>query len=363
MSFDTLYKNRPYLFTIQKDSFEENFEIVKEIFDKLSLPLLNNNISFIVSNYDHDLYKVIEKDKKYCIKYSFDSKNKSLKKEADILKYLPKEVSPELYFQGSLKFGDMIHYSVSSWIEGESLRYLGISPLLNNLDQFLSSYSKFAETKTEAPTFIEYLNSFLKNNNINNLPEDALDAISSHTDLNKIKKILESVEKEILLLTSSPIFRKNELCHGMMKPSNIIMRDQNIRLIDFSDANLSNHYMDLSYLMIQCGSHKEQEKRLIELWLTMQGKKATASDYAEYALCYEVSIRMVFMQILMGYLKEIYVFSSSRPMKILELIDLFSKNSEKLFKLPAVMDHYEFVYKNILEPILGSEYARFQDFK
>jgi hypothetical protein len=73
----------------------------------------------------------------------------------------------------------------------------------------------------------------------------------------------------------------------------------------------------------------------------------------EYEICYQISLRKIFLEILTDYLKEVYVFSSSRPMKITDCVDCFSKNAASFFRIQAVDKHKEFIYKCILEPILG----------
>ena len=77
MNFESIYKNRPYLFEIKKDSFEGNEEIIEEIFKKENLSFSNAVVSFVSSNYNYDIYKVVQDKNFYCVKYSFDANNQN----------------------------------------------------------------------------------------------------------------------------------------------------------------------------------------------------------------------------------------------------------------------------------------------
>ena len=71
MNSDSIYKHQPYFFEIEKDQFDNNGEIVKSILDKVSIRGRDVSVSFLASNYNHDVYKAVVDGKFYCVKYGW----------------------------------------------------------------------------------------------------------------------------------------------------------------------------------------------------------------------------------------------------------------------------------------------------
>jgi thiamine kinase-like enzyme len=353
MNFESIYKNRPYLFEIKKDSFEGNEEIIEEILKKENIPFSDIEISFVSSNYNYDVYRITDKNNSYCIKYSFDTNNQSLKREFDVIKSLPNEISAIAVAYGKLFFGDIIHYSITSFENAEDIRSLGVSTIMSNLRDFLKDFQALQKCSAEVDSFNSYLATFLDTVKIKSFPEESIEAISAHTNLSIIQDSIKEIENEILYLCDPKILRRSTLCHGNLKPSNILYRNGAFKFVDFNDSYFGNQLLDLASLVIYSGLSNDNGKELIENFLCTQCKEYSEQALLEYRVCYQIMVRKVFLEILITYLKEVYVFSSSRPMKILDCIDLFSKNADDFFRIPAVVKHKEFIYKTIMEPVVG----------
>ena len=127
------------------------------------------------------------------------------------------------------------------------------------------------------------------------------------------------------------------------------------KLIDFTESHHGNQYLDLSRLSIFLGLNSAQEKEMLTSLLKSKGQMLTKESWEEYRSCYDIMIRMVFVELIVSYLKEVYIFSSFRPIKILSIIETFSKNNKAFFRLPIINEHYEFIYRMMLEPIIGKE--------
>lgn len=353
MNFESIYKNRPYLFEIKKDSFEGNEEIIEEILKKENLPFSNVEISFVSSNYNYDVYKVIDKNNSYCIKYSFDGNNQSIKKEFDMVRSLSNDVSAVAIAYGKLFFGDAVHYSIFSFENAEDIRSLGISTVMSNLRDFLKDFGALQNYSAEVDSFNSYLTAFLDSVKIERFPEESIEAISAHTNLSIIKDSIKEIESEILCLCDPKVVRRSSLCHGNLKPSNVLCKNGAFKFVDFNDSYCGNQFLDLASLIIHSGLSSGIAKELIENFLCEQGREYSEQARLEYRVCHQIMIRKIFLETLSAYLKEVYVFSSSRPMKILDCIDLFSKNADEFFKISTVMKHKEFIYKTMMEPIVG----------
>jgi hypothetical protein len=353
MSFDSIYKNEPYFFEIEKDAFEGGDEIVFEILKNAGIDTNDFSISFVASNQDYDVYRANSEKNSYCIKYSMDSKNSSIKREFDILNLLPNYSTAKAAHYGSKVFGDTIHYSIVSFEKAFDLKSLGISLIMENLDEFFIKYNSLQQENLQLRSYNEHLNDFLNSVNINNLPQESIEAIESFSDLNLIKQTIKSVEEELFVLSDPKVVRKNSLCHGRLKASNILFNQGTFKFVDFTESYLGNVYLDLSAFCIYSGFNEERERFFLDCFIKSNGKTPCQQDYFEYEVCNQISQRKIFLEILTQYLKEVYVFSSSRPMKILDLVDLFARNNNKFFKIASVKKHYEFIYKSILEPVLS----------
>jgi hypothetical protein len=351
MNSDSIYKHQPYFFEIEKDQFDNNGEIVKSILSKVPIEGKDVSISFLASNYNHDVYKAVVDGQFYCVKYSLDPNNVGLKTEFDVIKRISNNCSCKAFHYGQEVFGEKIHYLVSSYENGESLKNSGTFSFMNNIDEFFFKYSLMQKEEVSISSFNSYINNFLNSVNLDEFPEDGIEAMSTHTDIEIIRETIKSIELEILSFCKPKVIKKNQLCHGKLKPSNILFKNETFKFIDFTEAYLGNVYLDIAGLCIYYGFDEEKEKFVLDKFMQNNGINQTEDQYTEYEVCSQIMRRKIFLDILTDYLKEVYVFSSSRPMRIAEIINLFAMNSKKFFRIPAVNKHYEFLYKCILEPI------------
>jgi hypothetical protein len=354
MSCNSIYKNEPYFFEIEKDTFEGGEEMVSEILKNASLDPSEFSISFVTSNQNYDVYKATSSKQSYCIKYSMDSKDVTIKREFDILNSLPNYSSAKPIHYGSKVFGEVIHHSIVSFENALNLKSLGVSLMFENLGEFFIKYNSLQQENLQLRNYNEHLNDFLKSIKINNFPEESIEAIELYSNLNLIKQATKEIEDELFSLSDPKVVRKNSLCHGRLKTSNILFNQNTFKFVDFSESYLGNVYLDISAFCIYCGFNEDQERSFLDDFIKSNNKTPCEQDYFEYEVCSQIAKRKIFLEILTEYLKEVYVFSSSRPMKILDIIDLFARNSDRFLKINSVKKHYEFIYKSILEPVFGS---------
>jgi hypothetical protein len=350
MNFDTLYKNRPYLFEIEKDVFEDNNEILIKICKDANLEEPSQT-AFVASNYDYDAYRVVCDGRWYYIKYSFDANNTSLKHEHEVVKNLKnfRTAAPIKY--NKIKFGDPIHYSISSFEFAENVKNSGLCSLFEHKEQFLVDFGSLQNGFLPEMCFDEYLEKFLKSNDLNSFPDEAIESIKSHSSFDKINQIIEDLKKEILFYSKIQHLRKEEFCHGDLKPSNILFRGKSFDFIDFDNSFKGNRYFDLASLVINIGVNQDTERQIFNF----HSKNLPLNCWSEYKACYEVAIRKTFLEMLISYLKEVYIFSSFRPIKILEMATKFSNNNQRFSNIPSVLKSYEFIYKTMFEPIIGQD--------
>jgi hypothetical protein len=75
----------------------------------------------------------------------------------------------------------------------------------------------------------------------------------------------------------------------------------------------------------------------------------------EYRQCFDLVLRKIFLEILFNFLKEVYIFESERPFKLLDVIDTFSQNQNKFMKIVVINKNFEFIYNLFLQPLIGVE--------
>lgn len=352
MHLESIYKNKPYLFEIGKDDIGGGNEIVEHLMSQtlIGKPDL---IKFLCSNYEYDAYLAVKNGVGYCVKYSFDVENVCLKNESKILNQnFP--ISPRPIICEKIKFGDDIHYSICSFEFADSIKDFGLASLLENWISFFNVYGQIQKSSCDS-SFFDYLNEFYEKINFTSFPDDALKSIKKHYDFETLQDLIKSVIGEINSLSKSSLVKRPELCHGKLQPSNILFRDGMFKLIDFTESYHGNPYLDLSRLAVFLGLNSAQEKEMLSAFLQSKDQIFTKESWEEYRSCYDVMIRLIFVELIITYLKEVFVFSSFRPIKILSIVEVFSKNNKAFFRLPVINKHYEFVYKMMLEPIIGKE--------
>lgn len=355
MSVYSIYNNYPYVFETQKDPSGDNSEIIKDILKNIGIDHTQVIVTFLSSNYDFDVYKAQTPNGSYCVKYSLDPDNESLKREFDVIKKLTEQISSIAIYYGCELMSEKIHYSIFSFEGEETVKKSGIALLMKDYESFINNFASFSETSIKIRNLKSYLKDFFKSIDIDTFPEDSISAIKDYTDIEIIKESIESIKAEILSLCSKDITNEKNLCHGNLKPSNILKTKQTFKFIDLTESYLGHPYLDLCSFCIHCGLEQDQELKLLDKFINLKGLDNREEELGKYQKCRDIMSRIIFLNILVEYLKEVYVFSSSRPMKILDIINLFAINSKRFFQIPAINKHYEFIYKSILEPVINKD--------
>ena len=354
MNYNSLIKDQAYLFESEKDLFSENNEFIFKIFEDASLekPV---KIHFNESCIDYDVYDIYCDNKNYILKFSLDEFNTSLKHEFDIIKKLNVQnvLSPIIY--NKFKFGDLIHYSIYYNEKNESVKDFGLSSITSNIDFFVDCYFNLQKTIKPKVKHKEIMLKFIENHSLSFFDQDSIDAISSNCDLDKIKEIINILHSEIFKIFQSDIFKKNEFCHGSLNQSNILYCFDHFKFINLCDSFNGNSYYDLCNLVIYCNLNKNLEKKLFDSFLKNKKSTQVAEEWIEYKQCFDLVLRKIFLEILFNFLKEIYLFESKRPFKLLEIIDIFSQNKNNFLKVPIIHQNFKFIYNLFLQPLIGAE--------
>ena len=354
MNYSSLTKDQAYLFESEKDLFSENNEFIFKIFEDANLEK-PQKINFETSNVDYDIFNISCYNKDYILKFSLDEFNLSLKHEFDLIKKLniKNTLNPIIY--NKFKFGDFIHYSIYLNEKNESIKNFGLSSLTTNIDNFMESYFLLQNTHKPKRSHKEIMLKFIDNHSLSFFDQDVIEAISNNCNLDKIKEIVDLLHSEIFKIFQSDIFNKDEFCHGDLNQSNILYCFNHFKFINLCSSFSGNLYCDLANLVIDCNLSKSLEKKLFDTILINKKSNSFAEEWIEYKQCFDLVLRKIFLEILFNFLKEIYLFESERPFKLLNIIDIFSQNQTRFMKIPVINKNFEFIYNLILQPLIVTE--------
>lgn len=354
MNYNALIKNQTYLFESEKNEFIDNNDIIYKICEdaKLQKP---SNIEFISSDIDFDLYRIRSNNLNYIIKYSFDEFNFSLKYEFDIIKNINQPIVNIPIIYNKFKFGDDIHYSIYLDQNLESLKDFGIGILLEKKDLFVDSYFLLQNQSKPKFNHKENMMNFINKHSMSFFDQDTIELIQTNLNTQKLNEIINSIHSEIFLLFNSDIFNKNEFCHGNLNSNNIFYSYKDFKFFNLSNAFTGNMYCDLADFVINNSLSKDLEKKIFNLFLKYKKTELVANEWIEYKKCFDLIVRKIFLELLFSFLKEVYLFSSKRPIKLFEIIEIFSQNQNNFLKIPTVSKNYEFIYNVLLEPLIGKE--------
>jgi hypothetical protein len=354
MNYGSIIDNRLYIFQHGELSTPENDELIAEIFkhENLDQP---NKIELIDSFVDYDLFTIQCNGKSYILKYSLDEFNTCLQYEFDIIKNLniKNVLKPIIY--NKFKFGEEINYSIYLDAKSPSVKNFGLSCITSNIDLLFDSYFNLQKSIKPKRKHEELILEFIKNHSFDFFSENLIKSISLRYDVDKIKKIIETLHSDIFQICQSDILNKDEFCHGDFNQSNILYCFNHFKFINFDNSFTGNSYCDLANLVIYCGFDKNVEEFLFSYFLKKKNSNEFEKEWLDYRKCYDLTLRKVLLETLFNFLKEIYLFESKRSSKFLDIINYISRNEKNILKIPVVNENFEFLYNLFLQPLIGVE--------
>lgn len=353
MDLKNLFKNKTFVFNANEGS-SQDYEVIYAIFKHLKINDISE-INFISANINYDTFKVTTKDKCYFVKYSLDSSFDGFENENCILNTTEFAWQPNIISCGTLKFGDLIAYSVTSFEFAETILESGRSIIIDFLPNFIENYFSLQNKNYSRNNINSFLSKVFSECSISSLPTEVIEVFKNKNQLEILEKITLEIKNDINNFYIPSILDKRELCHGNLNAENILYRDSNFKFVNFTKCFTSNLYLDLASLIINLNFDSQSEKLTIASFINVKNKEFAQEELKEYNTCYEIMIRVKAIESLYNLIHESYLLESERPSKIMKIITCFSFNSSRFMKIPAFKKHYEFIYSTILEPIIGSK--------
>lgn len=343
--------DRPYLFSLDRRD-TENELLVENLLKKIGFSSVED-VRFLDSKMDFDCFKAVVDGELRYFKYSFDADSSFFAHEFNILKQLA-PFAPVAYKHGKTKYGESLQYIVTSFESADTVTEFGLSSILENNDSFLYTFNQLRSVSVDR-TFSHYINDMFSRCDINQLPEHSIAAIKSHSNMESLRSILDILKNEIEYLSRQSFCKTSDFCHGSLNPDNILIKNNLFKFQHLQNGYMGNQLFDLCYLFINMGIPLEYQRQFAMDYKSLFPDFDQDKFTEEYNSCFNLMIRLFVYETIFHYLSEVYLYESSRPEKILQIVSVFLRNQEVLSMIPSLSQYSTFLIRDIMEPLIGSD--------
>jgi hypothetical protein len=319
MRLENILREKIYAFSTNPETSTAEASILKEIAAKNNLGDYIGSLT-LDNNDNYDSYRLDTSDGHFCVKVSLDPQDQSISRDFSALEQLLDRRFPYAVTQGELK-DYRAHYSVSSFIYGQSCAELGKSHITQWKDKFSTLINSLAAKKINCRPFKEFLESKYLLSDITKTPQ------FKEVDFSKDTEILEICTTELLAVKKliqeayHSCMEGGKLCHGNVIPSRLLIRGDEFSLINFDDSYLGNPLIDLCSLKYEFFIQDDMEAAIIN-----EFRRENPFDMADYKKCAAMVKLLKFHDLINDYIKYVYVYRGVKQRKILELTEKMSRS-------------------------------------
>ena len=310
MNISSLFKDKAYSFRESSDNEDEKY-FASTVLSKFKpdLKLKKINILGVFDNFD--LFSVYDElDQKYTLKISLDDSDKVLKRESTFLKSHKHLNVPLILDYGDIEVGEKVTYLFSKVSEAESIRNYGRSVIFHKLDEFQNAY----------------------------------------TDYNLCCQFLEELKLQIQDLSTRVYDDLNNNCHSSLSLDSIFYGPEGFYFDFLHNANLGHPYVDYIDIIMELGVSTDDEKKI---FIKICDKMGISFDQYLYDCIFKVQVRKKLAELIISYIREVYLYDSFRYERIFYIADTFSHCYKRFCSIDIFKKNREFIMKTICEPIFG----------
>tara|TARA_R110001583_G_scaffold155058_2_gene306754 strand:+ start:3028 stop:4092 length:1065 start_codon:yes stop_codon:yes gene_type:complete len=351
MKISSLFKDKAYVFADDQDSKTQNrfalevLSAVRPRFDITSVALLE-----ICDDYDIFLLRE-RKRGTLKLKISLSDPDGTLQSEAVGLRSTTGACTPHLIDMGDLKMGEQIKYSLTYVGEGESARNMGRGPIVSLAPTLFESYFTIVNSRSVKKKYKQILDLIVAGWDVEKkLPPENLCAFQEYTNYKDAKKFLDTLGKETLATFSAWGDLPPLKCHGNISLDSIFCDGANFYFDSLSKISMGHPLVDFVDFILDAAVSQRKERQLLNEFCE-QGK--LEKDKGLYDKIYMTILRKKLGELVIGYIREIYLYDSYRYENIMNIADTFSHLYERFCKIPVFKENRHFIMKTITEPILG----------
>jgi hypothetical protein len=357
MSLKNLLKNRFYVYPAKEFVIEgESFNIVENILNDAKFTCdLENNIEFLDSNYDYDIFKFSISERNYILKYSLNDPNHLLKNEFNLISDIESNLVQKTFKNNTFKYGDYISYSIYSFEEELPFKETGYSNLTTNYEMFFNSFSSYNKKPISKLNIDDFIINFINNHKIENLTIHEIETIKNALDLDLINSFLNGIKNEMKYYLSQVKDNNKSLCHGNLTASNILEGDGYFKFINFINAFNSHEYYDVCDVFFNFKFPVSSEREYFSNFLKYKESKFELQEWELYKNYYNIIIRKKLIEYIFALIYEKYVLFFNRPIKIYSIVNDFSLSLDHFLKIPEFKQNYKYITDLFSSLILQNE--------
>ena len=209
-------------------------------------------ISVLNDNFFYDSYAIsfgdVESYQKYALKISLDPENKRLERENFALKAVDDLVSSSL-IDYTFDTDKNVEFLLTSWENGHSFEYYTDDDFMYNIGTFSSVLDVIHDSDTK--NIQSFKDRFEENESILSI-KDLADAKEIKIFEKLVDLTFEDIEDIFSIIKENFLSQYTEeipvLCHSNLKHSNILYQEEDIKVINFENAHVS----DIYYSLLKC---------------------------------------------------------------------------------------------------------------
>lgn len=316
MRLENLLREKVYAFAQNAEPSAIEKKMLAEIFARDELGEIK--LSRIIDNNDnYDSYHCKTWKGEFCVKITLDAEDQTIERDAGALSWLNLE-TPIIYSCGELKSWNA-KYSVQEFIRGQSVSELGKSFLYKNKEPFVDGLISLHNTESsECRSFSEFLaDEYVSDAAIKKIEtiDFSKDQEAGEICITELHNLSEEIKR-----LYSPVLESKEYLHGGITPSRLILSD-GVKFINFDHSFRGHPLIDLLSLKYEFFLHESVEAEIVNLY-----KRHRQFSNEEYFAAAKIIKVMKFYDLIMEFIKQVYIYKGVRARKILELTEKMSRS-------------------------------------
>ena len=350
MDFHIL-NNRTYVINSSED-WDSIKDFIRLVLKKINIPLDVNEFYHEANHENYDCYRLITSDRKvFYLKISLDENSKILERENFILQKTKGVASGVVKFYGKVDIKESISCLLFQFPNCFNIRNLGRGLLLDNIEVFLDSYKCFCQTKPSKLKYKSVLSNQIKSWNIEkNFSKTAKDSIKENSDYDKIVLVQQKISDD--LLSSVPEVTKESTCIASLTLDSVYFSRNLFYFDSLNNTCLYHPLVDLIDIFLNFGVNKEKQKEILDKFYAYYNIFHNESFYNEL---YLMQSKKKLLELIFSYLREVYMFQSTRLDTIINISNEFHNCYDNFKKIGVFVDNKNFLFNLITEPIFGKK--------
>ena len=347
----SLLNNRGYLIDWHSMNQPLNVEFIEKILSASGLQEPVESLVMISEHNDYDHYEIALNDGTcWRLKLSFDNNSPLLKRESTFLSDCNGVAGGKLQHFSEHTLGENIPPLIYQFPTCLGVQDLGLSFFLEEQRLLFGSYFSLLEKLSPKQYYKSIVQDNFKTLNLSSriFSPASREAIKSHSSYASFTAFFTKLKKETDKQLSSLVLKKK--CLGGLKPENIFFNNELFFFDPLHNACLHHPFADFVDLILDVGLDEEMERNALKDFCELG---LLEEDEHLYESVYNLQLRKKLAELVGSYLCEVYIFQSRRADHLIKVADTLYKCSQRFRRIPAFLDHQDFLVKTITEPILG----------